>query len=106
MSVKINDTLVDNGIYLVVNEKNSPLLMRAKKLGINYVSFCLKLNKEESLCLKNQISSCKLNLPSDDIISMYKNGVSENGIATHFKCARGVIRRIITEKRTYPKNPK
>lgn len=40
----------------------------------------------------------KLQLPVDKVCAMYEEGNSENRVALHFKVARNVIRRILTEQ--------
>lgn len=102
MPRKIDTTLIDHAIYLV---RNGMLVGEAaKEVGINSSTLSHKFKERGFNPPVGRGRPKKLNLPIDDIKSMYESGKSENAVAKHFGTDRGTIRKRLIEAGVKPRS--
>lgn len=102
MARKISTTIIDNAANLV---RNGFLVKdAAKEIGINAATLSKKFKEIGFKPPHNRGGSNKINLPVDDIQSMYEDGQSENAISKHFGVSRNVIRKRFLELGINPRS--
>lgn len=102
MTRKIPDSLIDHAAELVRN--GSTIAEAASNIGISYGCLLGKLKQIGVKPVSRKRSSPqKLDLPVEQVCSMYQDGKSENAIANHFGVSRNVIRKRITEAGISPR---
>lgn len=94
MARKINDGLIDNAIELISSGKT--LKFAASEIGVHPETLSRKL-KDRGFKIPKSIKPNIINIPIDEVVSMYQGGESENAIAKHFKTSRTVIRKRIID---------
>lgn len=90
MARKIDSSIIDDAARIV--RDGNTIKFAAEQVGVSYPVLCSKL--------KNMgVKSCKrsgnnrIDIPVDEIKSMYESGESENAISKHLGISRAVIRK-------------